>query len=451
MLEIIQDVRKVSDKWYAACEMMVRVIDSQCKALDNDKISRKSLCQIIEFIKQINEETSNINNNFELRIDSGNKNDVGSISYATSIEALAIQKEWEMKLALYVESDEEKAVREAEEQIKQKKLEVELAETSQKEKALREEQEAWEKEVERLEQKIKESRIAEKEKLDLKYKQLSDELDAKQKSDESKIEEEIKGFKESKVSLENEINNLSIFSISKKNALRKEIELIQQKINACNQKFPEIRVGCERKKIELQASKKKQYMEICEKIETKTVFPISPVERERKKQREKDKILLLKTLKEIRSGTHSEIHGSNDELAEMSRGRITSMLQELMTEGKVSRTIEGRQTTFWFEGPIIEENDAGAVDYSGVDLYLVERGGKVASDDELMEIARDKSLIAGILEKIGQGTRTEIRMMNSNLEKYNSMKMTSLLNRLEEDGRIRKKTVGGKIIYEFVG
>ena len=103
---------------------------------------------------------------------------------------------------------------------------------------------------------------------------------------------------------------------------------------------------------------------------------------------------------------------------------------------------------------LADENIKGNEMYVGYLTHELELLNKKAekkgkSDEELVEIARLKSLIINTLVTIGKGTVSEIQKANSELGDLSNQKVTSLLKALKEEGVVIRATEGRKTIFSL--
>lgn len=340
MIKVITDVKKVSDKWYASCEAMVRMVDIQCLAIEEDKISHKNLKDIVEFIKYINDETSNINNDFSLSFDYQEKNDVGSLSYATSFDAIAIQKAWEMKLALHEESEEEKEERKKEEKAQLSKKKTQKAKEEN-------EQAKWEQEVEEVERKRKEEKESAIEKIEQEYKRSKENLEKERERALDIAKRETQELVGKKNALMKEIESLGALQFLKKNSLRKEIEPLLQQINDSQRNEGKINMQYNKQFDQLSSHKFNVIQKVCNKIDDENPIPLSPAEEKAKKEKERLKNLIVKTIDKIGGGPLSEIMHGNRELGECSIQSISDLLSELLEEKRIVKCYRGTIVVFY--------------------------------------------------------------------------------------------------------
>lgn len=100
--DIATDVRRVCDKLYATLQMLVKMVDEECKPLLNQQPSMSAVKKVADLIKWLNSE-SEIGANFGASVNSKNLGTMVSGRYIPTMEAKMIQSYWETKYSTWTE------------------------------------------------------------------------------------------------------------------------------------------------------------------------------------------------------------------------------------------------------------------------------------------------------------------------------------------------------------
>lgn len=100
--DIATDVRRVCDKLYATLQMLVKLVDEECKPLLNQQLSMSAVKKVADLIKWLNSE-SEIGANFGASVNSKNLGTMVSGRYIPTMEAKMIQSYWETKYNTWTE------------------------------------------------------------------------------------------------------------------------------------------------------------------------------------------------------------------------------------------------------------------------------------------------------------------------------------------------------------
>lgn len=118
---IASEVRKANDTFYATCQMLVKLLDEECRPLLNEHPDYIAVREVRNTIKWLNE-ISDITSNFSASVNSIGLGEVAQIHYLPSIECKMAQSFWETKCDTWPgRAEEEAAERRREEEEKQKK------------------------------------------------------------------------------------------------------------------------------------------------------------------------------------------------------------------------------------------------------------------------------------------------------------------------------------------
>ena len=156
--DIAADSRKACDDLYASYQMLVRLLDEQCRPLLNEKTDAYAIKEVAEMIAWLNRE-SEIGANFSGTL---NKSALGSlvdVKYFPSIENKMIEKYWQAKADTHPDSD---AATKKYYENQRKEREAEIAERRAERERERQERER-EREAERKARQEEKNRRQEKE------------------------------------------------------------------------------------------------------------------------------------------------------------------------------------------------------------------------------------------------------------------------------------------------
>lgn len=94
--DIAADVRRVCDRLYATLQMLVKMVDEECKPLLNRQPSMSAVKKVADLIKWLNSE-SELGTNFAASLNGKNLGTMVSGKYIPTMEAKMIQSYWETK------------------------------------------------------------------------------------------------------------------------------------------------------------------------------------------------------------------------------------------------------------------------------------------------------------------------------------------------------------------
>lgn len=178
VVELASLAREACDSLYATYQMLIKMLDEQCRPLLEEEPDVIIVGEISKYIKWLNDE-SEIENNFSASYNSMNLGNVATAKYIPSIENKMIQKYWETKYDMWPGRAE------AEKKLREERLEAQRAkENEKKERAEKEKREyaeaysAWKKESDPIfklrEEELEKCLVKEKEELENKIKMSRD-------------------------------------------------------------------------------------------------------------------------------------------------------------------------------------------------------------------------------------------------------------------------------------
>lgn len=228
--DIASESRKICDALYAAYQTLVKMLDSQCRPLLDQKPQIHAVRAVRDLIKWLNDE-SEIENNFTASLNAHNLGDVASVRYIPSIENKMIQSFWEVTYQGL--PDREDFERREQERAKEDvKLRKQMLDDLRATEVL--EQEAyhrsvvdWEtaaKEVEnRRSQKLKEALAAEEASLRERYLQTRDATVSALEKEKAEVEKRYASAKVQRAST-------SFFDFAEKKQLKTTLETLGKKL-----------------------------------------------------------------------------------------------------------------------------------------------------------------------------------------------------------------------------
>ena len=122
--DIAADSRKACDELYASYQMLVRLLDEQCKPLLNEKTDAYAIREVAEMIKWLNSE-SEIGANFSGTLNGSALGSLVDVKYFPSIENKMIEKYWLAKAEAH---PEHKVAEQKYRENQRKEREAEIAE-----------------------------------------------------------------------------------------------------------------------------------------------------------------------------------------------------------------------------------------------------------------------------------------------------------------------------------
>lgn len=96
--DIASTARKICDELYAAYQMLIKVLDEDCRPLLAQQPEYRAVRAVRDLVRKLNEE-SEIENNFTASLNSHSLGGVASGRYIPSMECKMIESYWETKLA----------------------------------------------------------------------------------------------------------------------------------------------------------------------------------------------------------------------------------------------------------------------------------------------------------------------------------------------------------------
>lgn len=94
VIDIVSESRKICDTLYATYQMLIGMLDAQCRPLLEENPGIHRICAVRNLVKWLNDE-SEIENNFAASLNAHNLGDVANVRYIPQIENKMIQTFWE--------------------------------------------------------------------------------------------------------------------------------------------------------------------------------------------------------------------------------------------------------------------------------------------------------------------------------------------------------------------
>ena len=338
--DIARESIKICDALYASYQMLIKMLDEQCRPLLEQEPEYYAVREVRDLIKWLNDE-SEIENNFTASLNSHSLGGVASGRYIPSIENKMIQTFWEGKYDMWPGRAE------AEADERQKKMEAAEQKKRDMEQKRKEEEATYEKEYKEWKQKFD---AIEKRRSDEIEKHLTTAKETRLKEIETKYTKEFEDAMLDKFSCEQSLKeeesklaSLGTFKFAEKKAAKKTIEEIKVKISGAIGRIETAEQICQNEKKELSAWLDKRKGQLQKEIEK--TLPIPPKPRKTYYFESRDSLTPMQfanncfkqdILNEMYPGhlyTATEIQSLVDEF--ISTKRFSETLRQLEREGKV--------------------------------------------------------------------------------------------------------------------
>lgn len=367
--DIAAESRKACDDLYASYQSLIVSLDEYCRPLLAEKPDASAVKNIAELMRWLNDE-SEIENNFTASLNGSSLGGVASGRYYASVECKMIQRYWEDKyhdMPEVIEAEEKnkkaEAVRRAEMEEKRKEQEKEAEEKYKREQEIYNQAlSKWDEEVKRIKA-LREEKVREKEK---EIEQKRKDIDTKTREEYNKcIDELSREIKKHKVTIykaEKELNELGFFAFGKKSECKKRIQNEKERLDALSIDIEHEKGKYDQKNVENAKLIKKMKQNVDLEIEEKYPLPVKPSEPRKTKEirshvsrdgmtavqiaNECIKDEILDFLSDGTMYTIPEMQEQCFTLGELSNQRVSALVRQLMTEGKVERIEYKRQAYF---------------------------------------------------------------------------------------------------------
>ena len=331
--DIASESRKICDALYASYQMLIKMLDEQCRPLLEQEPEYLAVREVRDLIKWLNDE-SEIENNFTASLNSHSLGGVASGRYIPSIENKMIQTFWETKYDMWPGRAEAEAAE------RQKKMEAAEQRKREMEEKRKEEEAAYEKEYKEWKQKadvIEKRRSEELEKLLATAKETRiNEIEAKHSAAVKKAAAEKADCEQKLKAEESKLASLGIFKFAEKKAARSAIETLTAKIAAAVDSMAEAEKSYQNEKATLDAwlsKKKKQLQSEVEKIYPMPVEPRRPFSASSngvQTAHDSIKQAILDWMTPGQLYTVTDLQESVPELQPLSNQRVSALLRQLI-------------------------------------------------------------------------------------------------------------------------
>ena len=343
--DIASTSRKICDELYAAYQMLIRVLDEECRPLLAQQPDYRAVRDVRNLIQKLNNE-SEIENNFTASFNDHNLGGVASGRYIPSIECKMIESFWETKCASWpgrAEAEERERrvddyIRQYDEKIRssnQERIDQYYAERKQ-----------WQKECER----IKAQCIAE---VNRRVQDVQNKLQqaAEQKYDNvcNPHKQTIDQYTKIKTDAENALGSLGFFKFAEKKEQKAIINDAMVKIEQANAKIKAAKELYDSEIADALQKAQSQKATIAEQVEKEYTLPARPkLPRIDGITNQNDfyKKAMIDGMVRNKLYTPVELIESIPELADLTPQRVSAYLRQLVEDYQVERIEEKRKAFF---------------------------------------------------------------------------------------------------------
>ena len=430
--DIASESRKICDSLYASYQMLIKMLDEQCRPLLDQEPDYHAVREVRDLIKWLNDE-SEIEINFTASLNSHSLGGVASGRYIPSIENKMIQTFWETKYDMWPGRAEAEAAE------RQKKMEAAEQRKREMEEKRKEEEAAYEKEYTEWKQKadvIEKRRSEELEKLLTTAKETRiNEIETKH-SDAVKNAAAEKADCEQKLKAEeSKLASLGIFKFAEKKAARNAIETLTAKIAVAVDSMAEAEKSYQNEKSTLDAwlDKKKELLqselEQTYPVPTEPRKPFSVNHNGVENTNGNIKQAILDWMSPGQLYTLTELHESIPELSELSNQRVAALVRQLIGCG-LDRVEDKRRAYFRLSSESgTSRSVASSSDSRRSAMQIVEDGLK----DEIL-----KEMVPGQMYTISELHDSIPALEDLTMQRVSALvrqMVGSRLERLEADGK----------------
>ena len=331
--DIVSESKMICDELYAAYQVLVEMVDSQCRPLLDETPDYIAVREVRDLIRWLNDE-SEIQNNFAASFNGTKLGDVASGRYMPSMSNKMIQQFWVTKCDMWPGKEEaeaeEREKREAEAEQTQKNEEKERKRT---ENEYRKELAEW---TEKSEQ-IKRTR---QEKLREAIEKLkNDKITAieSKRNEVLKQAETIKiASKEQLAEAEKKLSSLGMFALAEKKACKDIMKKMSDEIYKADTNCTAAEREYHRELGMIESWINEQTPELEKKIENKFPLPKKPLN-EKEKEIDKYKKEIVSVMYHGVGYTAREIRDAAFDPIEVNGHRMNLALNELVRDGVLTR------------------------------------------------------------------------------------------------------------------
>ncbi len=335
--DVVTKAKAACDTLYAEYQSLVQLLDSECRPLLNDSVSKAAIQAVHDQIKWLNDE-SEIENNYTASLNTHSLGDVASVKYFPSVQCRSVQSFWEAKCDMFVEK--QAGIGEARQPLDvnlneaQKDADFRLPdgylEAAARYKA---EMSAWSVEVDTINERRKKLLYEQVEALKAKlYEKIVD----KYNRDMSAVNEKKEKLTSEKEAAEQKLAQLGFFAFAEKQACRAIIEGRTSELVEAEDEIRDIQAAYVRNEEDIPEELELQEEELKKQIEAENPLPEKPKPEFDSKQLPNTLIknAILRELRAYGRMTIADILDKCPECATLSNIWVASLMRQLRNEGK---------------------------------------------------------------------------------------------------------------------
>lgn len=343
--DIVVASRKICDELYATYQMLIKILDEECRPLLAQEPEYRVVREVRNLIRKFNEE-SEIENNFTASLNEHNVGDVATRRYLPSIECKMIQSYWETKCDSWPGREEtEEIERRVEERIKQ--YDDNIKSNNQERIAqYKKERDQWKVDCERISA-AREAEI---------QKQLEKIQGEMEQNAEKKFEDKcydcrlnIKKYTQIKTDAEAVLASLGLFKFEEKKAQKAIIADALLAIEELNTQIESAKT-LYRSEIDAAARKaQQQRSDIVQQIEKTLVFPVKPEVPHIEGVKNANEFYQQSILEGMERGRLYDIADLVEnipELTGLATVRVSALVRPLADGGQIERVEKNRKPFF---------------------------------------------------------------------------------------------------------
>ena len=343
--DIASTSRKICDELYAAYQMLIRVLDEECRPLLAQQPDYRAVRDVRNLIQKLNEE-SEIENNFTASLNEHSLGGVASGRYIPSIECKMIESFWEAKCASWPgRAEAEERERRVDDYISQYDNNIRRSNQERIDQYYNERKQ-WQKECER----IKAQCVAE---VNRRIKDVQSKLQQAAKAKYDNVcklhEQTVDQYTKVKADAETVLGSLGFFKFAEKKEQKEIISDAMAKIEQANARIKAAKDLYDSELADAVQKAQSQNATIAAQVEKEYTLPTRPALPHIDgitNQNDFYKKAMIDGMVRDKLYTPVELIESIPELADLTPQRVSAFLRQLVEEYQVERIEEKRKAFF---------------------------------------------------------------------------------------------------------
>lgn len=348
--DIAADARKLCDSLYASYQMLVKMLDEECRPLLEQQPELSAVRAVRDTIQWLNAE-SEIENNFTASLNARSLGGVASGRYFPSIANKMIQSFWETKYHMWPGREEaENAQRQQAQQQAQKRRQEAEEKRKAEETAYEVKYEEWKKKADAVEQRRREE-------LELALREAEI---AHIREMETACADAVKNavadkaaFEKKKAEAEQVLPTLGLLRFAEKKAAKQTIETMTGNIAAADARIRDAEQTLRQGQAELDTWREEKKQQLQSELERTYPMPpdrpLKPGEKVLTPTQVADNALKQAILQGMQPGRLymlTELMDAIPEISGLTHQRVSTLIRQMTQEGALRRTEEKRKAYF---------------------------------------------------------------------------------------------------------